>query len=128
MKGNILSPNPKYFKIFLKLNSKSSFCWIRYMFMTNKIIIDKETSELIMPWSLIKLATAIIIQIKLNDKILFLLDNSENLMISKTAKQFKKYSSDITYWFKTSWRYKAVMANNPINIDLYLKIRLEKLK
>ena len=67
------------------------------MFITNKIIIDKETSELIMPWSLIKLETAIIIQIKLNDKLLFLLDNSENLMISKTAKQFKKYSSDIIY-------------------------------
>ena len=65
--------------------------------MTNKIIIDKETSELIMPWSLIKLETAIIIQIKLNDKLLFLLDNSENLTISKMAKQFKKYSSDITY-------------------------------
>ena len=94
--------------------------------MTNKIIIDKETSELIMPWSLIKLATAIIIQIKLNDKLLFLLDNSENLMISKTPKQFKKYSSDITYWFKISWMYKAAIANNPMNIDLYLKIRLEK--
>ena len=40
------------------------------MFITNKIIIDKETSELIMPWSLIKLETAIIIQIKLNDIIL----------------------------------------------------------
>ena len=65
--------------------------------MTNKIIIDKETSELTMPWSLIKLATAIIIQIKLNDKLLFLLDNSENLIINKTAKQFKKNSSDITY-------------------------------
>ena len=126
MKGNILSPNPKYFKIFLKLNSKSSFCWIRYMFMTNKIIIDKETSELIMLWSLIKLATAIIIQIKLNDKLLFLLDNSENLMISKTAKQFKKYSSDITYWFKTSWMYKEAIANNPMNIDLYIKKKLEK--
>ena len=65
--------------------------------MTNKIIIEKETIELRMPWSLIKLATATIIQIKLNDKLLFLSDNSENLMINKTAKEFKKKSSDITY-------------------------------
>ena len=45
----------------------------------------------------IKLATAIIIEIKLYDKRLFLFLSSENFIISKTPRQFRKKSSDKTY-------------------------------
>ena len=63
--GKILKPKPRYFKIFLKLKSITSFCWIRYILITNKMMIDSEIIELKMSCPFIKLATLKTMQIKL---------------------------------------------------------------
>ena len=76
---------------------------------------------------LIKLAMAITIQIRLNDKTLFLSFNSENLIITKTARQFRKNSSDITNWSKLNCIYNAPTAKKPTNRLLNLNLYLSKL-
>lgn len=43
-------------------------------------------------------------------------------------KQLRKNSSDITYWFKISWMYKAPIAKIPTKNDFNLNVIFEKKK
>ena len=49
-------------------------------------------------------------------------------MISKTPRQFRKNSSDKTYWLRINWIYKDPKANTPTAMDLNLKCIFEKMK
>ena len=126
--GKMLKPKPKYFNKFFILKSATSSCWVKYIFATIAAINIIDVSVLKMSCPLIKLAIAITIQIRLNDKILFLSFNSENLIITKTAIQFKKNSSDITNWSKLNWIYKAPTAKKPTNKLFNLNLYLNKIK
>ena len=68
----------------------------------DKIMIVKAVAELKRSCPLIKLATATTIEIKLKDSRLFFVKISEYFAISRTAKQFKKNSSEKTNWFNFS--------------------------
>ena len=81
--GKILKPKPKYLNKFFILKSAISSCWIKYIFTTIAIINVIDVSVLRISCPLIKLAMAITIQIRLNDKTLFLSSNSENLIPKK---------------------------------------------